>query len=215
MRYFLLYNFNFKGFFFAKNNNFSIKFGYPGLLLFKGPASLLSRFGLKHSKVYWHFLGKFGSSSSFLYIKSVFDSNYKIVLPSYFLKKFGVFRKYHELVWSSLFSLFYYSDWFLFEGMVRKLFNDTRLDRHGRLFKFIKFFFKKFPYYSTNVYYVCLKIKGKMSRKGTARKKTIYLKRYFFQNLVVYPKFSLKKYYFLIVSKTGCTCFLGFVKQIH
>lgn len=184
------------------------------LLFIKGKRVRLVSLSKIHSKVYSHFYSKV-FNNSFVLMKSVFDKNFKIVLPWYLLKKFRIFRKYHELVWSSFFNLFYHCDWFLFEKMVRKLFNDTRLDRHGRLFKFIYFFFKKYPYYSPNIYYVCLKVKGKMSRKGTARKKTIYSKRYFFENEGIKPIFSLSKYYFLIISKTGCTCFLGFIRQNH
>lgn len=154
------------------------------------PLFRLDSFFLKKKKIF--IFKDLGNNFFLLSFKKLFD-------------RFRIPQKIQPLIWNSFFKFFYNYDFCFFEKSLVYVFDSIRLDNHGMLFKFIVKFFNYFPYHNPNSLFFRLKIKGKMSRRGIARTKTIFLKKHFFRKEKV---FLFKKYYFLIIAKTGCTCFL-------
>lgn len=154
----------------------------------------------------------FGGDHQTIFFQKNFKKHFSTLHFDKVFRRFRIPGNMHNQVWGAFFSLFYTHSFPLFHKTILKLFDLTRVDNHGMVIRFIIKFFRLFPYHSLNTAYLRIKIKGKMSRKGVARTKTIYLKRYFLSTKSV---FSFKKYYFMLVARTGSTCFLCSIKYNH
>lgn len=122
----------------------------------------------------------------------------------FFLKKNFIPRVLWQSILLAYSELFMFFNLKLFERVVTQLFGYTRIDKHGRIFRFVLNLCKIFPQTSSNLVSLSVKIKGKMSRKGTARTRTLNYVRFF-----NHPTSTVleKNNVFLLSSATGCTGF--------